>query len=86
MYFHQIEDDEQTWFAEGKNLDHEYAEKYYNASPPELRIPLWNNVSVGTKIKSAILLLLLGFVTIVFVTIWLLRKSIRSRTTHAQDT
>jgi len=84
-FFHQIKDDEKSWLAARKNLDHEYTEKYYNATPPELSIPFWRNVSGSTRLKLFILSLLLGFVAVVFVTFMILRKWIRSGTAHAQD-
>ena len=76
-FFQKIEDDEKAWVAAGKNLDHEYAEKYYNAPPLELSIPFWNNVSIESRIKWMLLFLVLGVVAVVFVSIKLLRRLVR---------
>lgn len=85
-FFQQIEADEKAWLSAGKNLDYEYAEKYYNARTPELSIPFWKNISADTKIKSFLLVFLLGFLAFVCVAFWFIRKWYRSRTAQAQET
>lgn len=76
-FYQKIEDDEKAWLTTGKNLDHEYAEKYYSETLPELSIPFWSNVSIGTRIKLNLLILGLGFVAVVLVAFLLIRKWIR---------
>jgi hypothetical protein len=77
-FFNQISLDEKAWTVFEKNLDQEFAIKYYDAPKLQLNRANWKPMSLSTKIGYV---LLSGLAVMALFSIWLVR-TIRRKLHH----
>ncbi len=78
--FDQILADETSWSAVGKNLDQEYARKYYEDPALQLKEPNWAPRSPDEIIKIILWTLAGGVMVMTIISIWLVRRLMRKST------
>lgn len=77
-FFAQVAVDEKLWAATGKNLDQEYARKYYEDPALELKEPNWAPRSPNEMIQIILWSLAGSVLVMVLVSIWFIRRLYRN--------